>query len=179
MKKIAICSDHAGFELKEKLKAAYPDIEWMDVGTDSTEQCDYPDYAFTLAMAVAGNYAPMGIAICGTGAGMAMALNRHPYIRAAVVMDADVAKTVREHNDANVLCLGARLIEIDTAKGIVDAFTTTNFAADVERYVRRNRKLSLQDDEGDCCDHDHGDGHDHHGHDHGPDKGGCCGGGCH
>ncbi len=161
--KLAICADHAGFELKEQLKRAYPDIDWLDVGAgDNDPEDDYPDYAFTLAMAIAGGYAPMGSAMCGTGGGMCMALNRHPMIRAAVVMDVNVAATVREHNDANVLCLGGRLISLDQARGIVDKFISTPFST-LERYARRNRKIALMDD----------------GHDHNHDDGGCCGGGCH
>jgi ribose 5-phosphate isomerase B len=155
--KLAICADHAGFTLKEQIKAAYPDIEWVDVGAGTQDPLDdYPDYAFTLAMAVAGGYAPMGIAICGTGAGMCMALNRHPLIRAAVCTSPDVAATVREHNDVNVLCLPGRLIDLVVAKGVIDKFVSTAFST-VEKYARRNRKLSLLDDgaEGGCCDHDH------------------------
>jgi ribose 5-phosphate isomerase B len=163
--KLAICADHGGFALKEQIKAAYPDIEWLDVGATHDDPLDdYPDFAFTLAMVVAGGHADRGIAVCGTGAGVCMALNRHPMIRAAVCMTAEVASKVREHNDANVLCLGGRLMTIDQARAVIDAFTTTSFSTD-PKYARRNRKLSLIDDE--------------HNHDHDGDHNGCCGGGCH
>jgi ribose 5-phosphate isomerase B len=193
--KLAICADHAGFTLKEQVKAAYPDVEWLDLGAGSEDPLDdYPDYAFTLAMAVAGGYAEMGIAICGTGAGMCMALNRHPMIRAAVCLSPDVAATVREHNDANVLCLAGRLMDGAAAKLVVDQFISTAFST-VEKYARRNRKLSLVDDGagGGCGDGGcgrptcgdggcgtHGDSGDDHDHDMtAPTGGGCCGGGCH
>lgn len=189
--KLAICADHAGFQLKEQIKAAYPAIEWLDLGAGAEDPTDdYPDYAFTLAMAVAGGYAPMGIAICGTGAGMCMALNRHPLIRAAVCTTPEVAATVREHNDANVLCLAGRLMGLDVAKSVVDQFVVTPFST-AEKYARRNRKLSLVDDgtEGGCGDGDCGrptcgdGGCGTHGDDHDPapmnSGSGCCGGGCH
>lgn len=199
--KVAIAADHGGFEMKEALKQALPDIEWLDVGAgENMADDDFPDYAFTLAMVVAAGHAPFGIGICGSGVGISMAANRHPMIRAALCQTADVAKLAREHNDANVLALGGRLTSLDDAKKIVDTFLNTPFTG-LDRYVRRNRKLALIDDEhdheGGCCGghgHDHGHEHAHGeegdccgGHHHGHDDddntnpgGGCCGGGgCH
>jgi ribose 5-phosphate isomerase B len=168
--KIAIASDHAGFKMKEAVKAAYPNIEWLDLGAAGEESTDFPDYAFTLAMAVAGEHATRGILICSTGVGMSMAANRHPMIRAALATNTDMAKFARSHNDANVLCLGAKYLDLNLAKEIIDTFMNTPFSG-LDRYVRRNRKLMLDDHEG--CGHDHGD------HDHTSPGGGCCGGGCH
>ncbi len=178
MMKIAIAADHAGFQMKEALMLSYPTIEWVDLGTTSEESTDFPDYAFTLAMAVAGGHAERGILLCATGVGMSMAANRHPMIRAALCSNNDIARLARAHNDANVLCLGAKYLSVEAAREIVDTFLNTPFSG-VDRYVRRNNKLSLQDDgagQG-CCHGDGscGQGHDHAGHDHG---GGCCGGGC-
>lgn len=191
--KLAISADHAGFPLKEAIKAAYPDIEWLDLGAGNVDPADdYPDYAFTLAMAVAGGYAPMGVSICGAGIGASIALNRHPAIRAALCSTTDVATLSREHNDANVLCLAGRFQTIDDVKPIFETFINTPFSGDA-RHVRRIRKLSLIDDGHDhdhaegCCgghDHNHGD-HDHQGgaccsvdDDTTSPSGGCCGGGC-
>lgn len=174
--KIAIASDHAGFKMKEALKAALPKIEWLDLGTTSEESTDFPDYAFTVAMAVAGGHAERGLLVCSTGIGMSMAANRHPHIRAALCTNADMAKFSRSHNDANVLCLGAKYVTMSEAQTIIDTFLNTPFSG-LDRYVRRNGKLALND-EGGCCDHE---GHDHT-HDQGKggdDDGGCCGGGCH
>ena len=180
--KIAIAADHGGFALKQEIKAAYPDIEWLDLGTNSEQSTDYPDFAFTLAMAVAGEYAEYGIAICTSGIGMSIAANRHPLIRAALCLTPEMATMARDHNDANVLVLGSRFVNgVEIAKPIIDSFLNTPFSG-AERHVRRNRKLALIDDEaqdGCGCGHDHGDhdhdhDHHHHGHDHGDHE--CCGG---
>lgn len=177
--KLAICADHAGFPLKEALKLAYPTIEWLDLGAgELNPDDDFPDYAFTLAMAVAGGYAPLGVSICGAGNGAAMALNRHPAIRAALCSTAEIAQLSRDHNDANVLCLAGRFQTIDDVKPIFDAFVNTPFSGG-ERHVRRIRKLSLMDDGA-----THGHDHDHAGgccsnNDDTTSPGpGCCGGGC-
>jgi ribose 5-phosphate isomerase B len=115
-------------------------------------------------MAVAGGHAECGILVCSTGVGMSMAANRHPMMRAALCLNVDMAKFARSHNDANILCLGAKYTDITTNRAIIDTFLATPFSG-LERYVRRNNKLSLND-QGQGHDHDHGDG-------------GCCGGGCH
>jgi ribose 5-phosphate isomerase B len=175
--KIAIASDHAGFKMKEAIKASYPNIEWLDLGATGEESTDFPDYAFTLAMAVAGNHAERGVLVCSTGVGMSMAANRHPMIRAALCTNTDMAKFARSHNDANVICMGAKYMDLNLAKDMIDTFLNTPFSA-LDRYVRRNKKLMLQDEgcHGDgSCGHDHG----HDDHDHTTPGGGCCGGGCH
>lgn len=164
--KIAIAADHGGFALKEALKVARPDIDWLDIGAgEMTPTDDYPDYGFTLAMAVAGGHAHLGIGICGAGVGMSIALNRHPMIRAALCTDAETAKLARDHNDANVLVLPGRMMNVEQVLPIFDKFINTPFLGD-PRHVRRIAKLGLNEDAG-CGDHDHGGG------------GGCCGGGCH
>jgi ribose 5-phosphate isomerase B len=167
--KIAIAADHGGFALKEALKVARPDIDWLDIGAaEDTPTDDYPDYGFTLAMAVAGGHAHLGIGICGAGVGMSIALNRHPMIRAALCTDAETARMARIDNNANVLVFQGRMITPNDALPILDTFINTPFSAEA-RHVRRVAKLSLAEDAG-CCDgppHDHGGG------------GGCCGGGCH
>lgn len=184
--KIAIAADHGGYDLKQALMAARPDIEWLDIGAGVMDPADdYPDYGFTLAMAVAGGHAPLGLAICGSGIGISMALNRHPYIRAALCTSPEMARLAREHNAANVLCLGGRLTSADQALDILKTFVDTPFSAE-ERHTRRVQKLMLQDDGpaedgagGGCCgghhhhDHDDDDSSSHHGGCHGD---GSCGG---
>lgn len=139
---IAIASDHAGFELKALL------AEWLrmqghsvdDLGPDDTASVDYPDYGYKLAETVASGNAHFGIAICGSGLGISMAVNRNPAARCARVSESLSARLAREHNDANVIALGARLIGIDAAKDAVATFLSTPFAGD--RHVRRVNKLS-------------------------------------
>lgn len=178
--KIAIASDHSGFELRQALMAARPDIEWLDIGAGTLDPLDdYPDYGFTLAMAVAGGHAPIGVGVCGSGQGMAMALNRHPYIRAALCNTVELARLAREHNAANVLCLGGRLTELEDALKILQTFIDTPFSAE-ERHTRRVQKLTLHED---THDHDHGEGgccgDGSCGGEGKSDAGSCCGGGCH
>ena len=115
---IAVGSDHAGYELKKELirhlESRGYDIR--DYGTDSTKSCDYPDYAKKVAKAVADGTAQSGLLVCGTGIGMSIAANKVPGIRAAVLSDEFSAQATREHNDANILCLGARVL--DTPKAV-------------------------------------------------------------
>ena len=139
---IAIGSDHGGYELKcllaEHLKKQ--GYELRDFGCDSPASCDYPDIAHPLAKAVAAGECECGILICGTGIGMSMAANKEPGIRAALCGDVYSAKLTREHNDANVLTLGARVTGPGLAEMIVDTFLTTPFSNE-ERHVRRIGKI--------------------------------------
>ncbi len=140
---IAIGSDGAGYELKvrimEHLKAR--GIEFKDFGPDSDASCDYPIYAKAVSEAVAAGEYTLGILVCGTGIGMSMCANKVDGIRAAVVSDCFSAKATREHNDANVLCLGGRVIGSELAKMIVDLFIDTPFSGE-ERHVRRINMFS-------------------------------------
>ena len=129
MKTIGLCSDHAGFELKEQVKAWLESkgLSYQDFGTHSTDSCDYPDYAHPMAQAVeAGNVYP-GIAICGTGNGIGMTLNKHQGIRAALCWNAEIAQLARAHNDANVLVMPGRFISWDEAEKILEVFFATEF----------------------------------------------------
>ena len=127
---IAIGSDHAGFELKETLKEMLDleDIECTDVGTDSkNESVDYPDFANSVATLVAKGKADYGVLICGSGIGMSIAANRYPKIRAALCNDGLTAELARQHNDANILCLGSRTLGSETAKRALHRFLGTEF----------------------------------------------------
>lgn len=141
-KSIAIASDHAGYALKEQLKPFLEELGFtaLDLGPDSEASVDYPDYGYTLAQAVASGDAPYGIAICGSGIGISIALNRNPAIRSALCSDGLSAELSRRHNDANVLSLGARLIGIETAKECVARFLNTDYEGG--RHQRRVDKLS-------------------------------------
>lgn len=139
---VAIAADHAGVGLKEILSADLESrgYQVLDLGTDGPESVDYPDYGHALAEAVAAGQARFGVAICGTGIGIAIAANRHPGIRAAVCHDALTARLSRRHNDANVLALGARVIGVETAKDCLGAFLETDFEGG--RHERRVAKLA-------------------------------------
>lgn len=139
--KIAIGADHAGYEMKEKIKELLKSlgIEFQDFGTTSTESTDYPDYAHTVSEAVSGGKADLGILVCGTGIGMSIAANKHNGIRAANVESVEGAKMARTHNDANVLALGARLTPWDKAKEIVKTFLSGKFEGG--RHQRRVEKI--------------------------------------
>ena len=127
--KVGICADHAGYRLKEQIKEQLItlQIEYVDFGTHSEDRCDYPDYAHQLALAVQSNHGECGIAICGTGNGMAMTLNKYGAIRAGLAWSEEIAKLVRAHNDANVLVLPARFIETAEAVRCLQAFLDTSF----------------------------------------------------
>ena len=128
-KKIVIGCDHAGFELKKKVvdHLAEMGYEVIDVGTDSTESCDYPIFAHRLCKTIQSGEAPLGILICGTGVGMSLVANKHKGIRAACCSDTFSARLTREHNDANVLCFGARVVGLGLALDLADAFVDTEF----------------------------------------------------
>ena len=143
MKTIAFGSDHAGFAMKEALKQHLSEsgaFSVLDFGTDSEASCDYPEFAHAVAHAVTEGKADAGVLVCGTGIGMSMAANKVKGIRAAVVGDAFSAKATREHNDANILCLGARVLSEDQATEFLDRFLSTPFS-EGENHVRRIGKL--------------------------------------
>jgi len=125
-KKVFIASDHAGFKLKEEILKVNKDLI-DDLGTDSMERVDYPDFAKSLIKNMQNNKESMGILICGTGNGMAIAANRHLNIRAGLVFNAEITKLIREHNNANVLVLPGRFIDIQEALKCVDIFLSTKF----------------------------------------------------
>lgn len=128
-KKIVIASDHAGYELKEKIKKylAENGYEVTDCGTDSSESCDYPEFANKLCLAIKDDPEMKGILICGTGIGMSMAANRHSHIRAALCHNEFTARLTRQHNNANVLCMGARTIGEELAFETMKTFLSTEF----------------------------------------------------
>jgi len=140
--RIAIASDHAAIEMKSAL------VEWLnetghdvsDLGPMTNESVDYPDYGYKLADEVASGRAERGIALCGSGIGISMAVNRNPGCRCALVSESLSAKLGREHNDANVIAMGARLVGIEIAKDCLDQFLKTEFGGD--RHQRRVNKLS-------------------------------------
>ena len=140
--RIAIASDHAALTLKsalvEYLLSAGHDVS--DLGPHDESSVDYPDYGYKLAAAIADGTAERGVALCGSGIGISIAVNRNPAARAALVSEPLSARLAREHNDANVIAMGARLIGIEMAKACLDAFLTTEFSGD--RHQRRVDKLS-------------------------------------
>ena len=141
MKPIALASDHAGYDLKSVLAGALEAAghKVLDLGTDGPDSVDYPDYGDALAAAIADGRAERGVAVCGTGIGISIALNRHPGVRAALCHDETSARLAREHNDANVLALGARLIGSEVAKNCLKVFLDTGFAEG--RHAGRVAKL--------------------------------------
>ena len=140
--RIAIASDHAAFALKRELAAWLRESghQVTDLGPDSDERVDYPDYGYVLADAIAHGEAERGIALCGSGIGISIAVNRNPAVRCALVSEPLSAALAREHNDANAIALGARLTGIDMAKACVEAFLTTAFAGG--RHGARVEKLA-------------------------------------
>lgn len=138
---IAIGADHAGFQLKtlivEHLRLSGHEI--IDCGTDSTERVDYPDFGAAVGTSVAGGAADLGICVCGSGIGIGIAANKVPGVRAATVHDATSAHLARAHNDANVICVGERLIGTATALDAVDAFLSSSFEGG--RHAGRVAKL--------------------------------------
>ncbi len=140
---VALAADHAGFALKEELRAELDraGVEYIDLGTNSLDSVDYPDFGRAVADAVAEGRANSGVIICGTGIGISIAANRVAGVRAAVCHDATTARLAREHNDANVLALGARIVGGEVAKDCLHAFLSTPFDGG-ERHQRRVEKLS-------------------------------------
>ena len=138
---IIVGSDHAGFDLKERVKEwlANAGFEVEDVGARSPEQVDYPDFAHLVADAVASGRRARGVLVCGTGIGVSIAANRHAGVRAAVVCSEDTARLSREHNDANVLALGGRTLDPVAAERILEVWLKTPFAGG--RHARRVAKI--------------------------------------
>ena len=138
--KIAIGADHAGYEYKEILKEWLEDVEVKDFGTHSTASVDYPDFAHPVADAVESGEVSFGILICGSANGVAITANKHQGIRAAICWETEIAGLVRQHNNANILCIPARFVTADTAKEMVTAFMTTAFEGG--RHATRVEKIS-------------------------------------
>ncbi len=142
---IAIASDHAGFELKEKLELALGELGYdvEDLGTDGPGSADYADFAHPLAKRVSNGDVPRGVLLCGTGLGMSYTANRYPRVRAAVAWNSEIAKLAREHNDANVLVLPARFVSDTESVAILKAWLETPFEGG--RHARRVEKIERQD----------------------------------
>ena len=140
--RIVIASDHAAIDMKAMLVAHLQaeGHEVVDLGPGGVDSVDYPDYGYKIAEAVAGGRADRGIALCGSGVGISISVNRHPACRCALVSESLSARLAREHNDANVIALGARLIGIEQAKECVAVFLATPFAGG--RHQRRVDKLA-------------------------------------
>jgi ribose 5-phosphate isomerase B len=140
---LAIASDHAGFRLKEQLKATLEKrgVRFQDLGPVDEASVDYPDFAHAVAKGVAdGNFA-LGVLVCGSGIGMSCAANRHPGVRAALCTESYAARMAREHNDANVLCLGSRIVGEGVAQAILAAFLDAQFEGG--RHARRVAKIEV------------------------------------
>jgi ribose 5-phosphate isomerase B len=140
--RVAIASDHAALDLKTALivylQSAGHDV--TDLGPYDSTSVDYPDFGYKLADAISTGSAERGVALCGSGIGISIAVNRNPTCRAALVSEPLSAMLAREHNDANVIAMGARLVGVDMAKACIDAFLSTAFGGD--RHARRVEKLS-------------------------------------
>jgi len=143
---ILIASDHAGFELKEKLEAELLSLGYavLDLGPDSDASADYADYAHPLAERVSNGEANRGVLLCGTGLGMSYTANRYPHVRAAIAWTPEIATLAREHNDANVLVVPARFVGDDEGRAILKAWLDTPFAGG--RHARRVAKIERDDD---------------------------------
>ena len=140
---IGLASDHAGYALKQYVREYLElhGIAFKDYGCYSEESCDYPDFAHALANGIAAGECEKGIAICGSGEGISMTLNKHSHIRAALVWIPEIAQMTRMHNDANVLVMPGRYIDNETAKEIMDKFLETSFEGG--RHIRRIAKIPV------------------------------------
>ena len=140
--KIALASDHAAYALKDELAGWLRELghDVADLGTNGAESVDYPDFGYKLAEHVAAGKAERGVALCGTGIGISIAINRNPAVRCALVSEPLSARFARDHNDAQIIALGARVIGSEMAKACIEAFLATPFGGD--RHVRRVNKLS-------------------------------------
>ncbi|MBP3838646.1 MAG: ribose 5-phosphate isomerase B [Prevotella sp.] len=141
---IGLASDHAGFQLKQFVMAYCREHGYMykDYGTYTEESCDYPDFAHALALGMKEGEAAVGIAICGSGEGIAITLNKHQHIRAGLCWMPEIAHLIRQHNDANVLVMPGRFIDTETARQIMDEFFTTDFEGG--RHQKRVEKIAVQ-----------------------------------
>ncbi len=144
---IAIGSDHGGFVLKEAIKRYLENekLKYRDFGTCSLEAVDYSDIGFSVARAVAEGEADMGIVICGTGIGISIAANKVPGVRAALCVNSYMARMAREHNDANILALGGRVIGEDLALEIVGTFVNTSFSGHTRHKTRIEKIKGIED----------------------------------
>ncbi|MCP5365099.1 MAG: ribose 5-phosphate isomerase B [Hyphomicrobiales bacterium] len=141
-KTIVVASDHAGYDLKQVVVGALHDMSWtvIDLGADGTGPVDYPDMGFALANALRAQQAHQGVLVCGSGIGISIAANRYPEIRAALVHDTEGARLARQHNDANVICFGGRMIDAGSAIECLRVFLATDFEGG--RHTGRVEKLS-------------------------------------
>jgi len=138
LKTLYVACDHAGLEMKEHLQKSITELPWNDLGTYSKDSVDYPDFAVKLCPLIDGS-ASLGVLICGSGQGMAIRANRFPHIRAALCWNNEVARLARAHNNANVLCLGGRLIDFKMAEEVLITFLSTAFEGG--RHQSRVEKL--------------------------------------
>jgi ribose 5-phosphate isomerase B len=139
---VAIASDHAGYDLKSALKQELISMgrSVVDLGADGSESVDYPDFGYAMAHALKAGKARCGVLVCGSGMGISIAANRYPEIRAALVHDSLGARLARQHNDANVICFGGRMIGAEVARDCLRAFLETSFEGG--RHIQRVEKLS-------------------------------------
>ena len=146
-KPVALACDHAGYPLKEELKKHFEKtgVAYVDLGTNSLESVNYPEFADKLCKAIQGGECDLGVLVCGTGIGMGMAANKHKGIRAAVCSDTFSARFTRMHNDANVLCMGARVVGAGLAEDMVDLFLSTGYEGG--RHQKRVDMLNALDNE--------------------------------
>ena len=142
---IAIASDHAGYQLKSHIidRLSNDEFSFIDYGCDQPTPVDYPDYAYEVAKSLIEGKVQRGVLICGTGIGMSIASNRYAAIRAALCCNVSMARLAREHNDANIICLGAKLLSFDEAVNMVHTFLNIDFSGG--RHTRRVQKLHLHE----------------------------------
>jgi ribose 5-phosphate isomerase B len=139
---IAVASDHAGYDLKSALKQELEAMghQVVDLGTNSTDSVDYPDFGYAVALALREGKADRGVLVCGSGVGISIAANRYPEVRAALIHDPLGARLARQHNDANVICFGGRVIDAEAARECLRAFLDTQFEGG--RHRARVEKLT-------------------------------------
>ena len=144
-KLIGLCSDHAGYDLKEHLKQLLEARGYTvrDFGCPSAERCDYPDFAHPMGHAIQAGELQRGISVCGSGNGISMVMNKYPRVRAALCWTKELAELARQHNDANVLSIPARFVSLETAETMVSAFLDTDFEGG--RHTARVAKIPIQD----------------------------------
>lgn len=142
-KRIGLCADHAGYAMKEYIKSLLSTLglEIVDYGTHSQERCDYPDFAHALGRAIDAHEVERGIAVCGSGNGISMALNKHAGVRAALSWSVEIARLARQHNDANVLSIPGRFVSEEEARAIVEAFLSEEFEGG--RHTARVERIPI------------------------------------